>query len=97
MRDETKVLAAIGTGLAPVIPGYWKAMEYFHDKVVVMQSSEIYQNLERICNEITHYSDPERLTNFATALTTIAMAYVAFEVAKPLVKLAAKTYKVELK
>ena len=97
MDYRTKTLAAIGTGSAPVILAYWKSMEYFHDKFVSMQSSEIYQNLEKLCADITQHSDPERLTNLATVLTVIGMTYVTAKVAEPLVKLAAKAYKVELK
>ncbi len=97
MNYQTKALAAIGTGLAPVIPAYWKTMEYFHDKFVSMQSSEIYQNLEGLCANVTQHSDPERLTNLATVLTVIGMTFVTAKVAEPLVKFAAKAYKVELR
>ncbi len=95
-----KRLAAIGTGLAPLIPAYWKSMEYINDKLNEIEASGQFQLIKQTYENSTQHINPETMNHFITnlekGLSIAILTYVTSKIAEPIIKKVAKIYKVEL-
>lgn len=96
MDNAHKVLASIGSAVAPVAAAYWTAGTAVHEKLVEAQSTPLYQSLEASLAGAIGFTNPNRLTDIGTILMTIGLLYLANEVAKPMVRGFASLYGAKL-
>lgn len=96
MENATRVMASIGSALLPVGIAQCTAIGYIHQRLVDAQTTPLYSSLESTLIHANGFADPDRLTLAGTALATLAVSAVAYEVARPVVKCFAYLYDAKL-
>ncbi|MBI5002793.1 hypothetical protein HZC31_05375 [Candidatus Woesearchaeota archaeon] len=96
MNNVTRVIASIGSAMVPITAAYWNAGTYLHQKLVESEGSPLYQSLENCLADTTGFTDPDRVTLIGTALVSVGLCKVAYEVGKPIVQGFAYLYNAKL-
>ena len=90
-------MASIGSAMVPVAVASWFTGTYLHERLVEAQNTGLYHSLEASLANVPGFTNPDQLTLLGTALMTMGLCTIAYEVAKPMVRGFAHLYRAELK